>query len=125
MEGWRPRRSATPASAGGVTLPARRPDHRPHHAPLPARCSHPLRDAWLLATLERLLPDGAAARLLAEAEESYWESALRLGLATDHDILEALARRFRMPIADLSALDLHAREAVPESLARRHRVVPL
>ena len=87
--------------------------------------SRPLRDAWLLATLERLLPDGAVARLLAEAQESYWESALRLGLVTDRDILEALARRFRMPIADLSALDLHVRDVVPEALARRHRIVPL
>ena len=87
--------------------------------------ARPLRDAWLLATLELLLPDDAIARLVAEAEESYWESAVRLDLAADADILAALARRFRMPVANLATVNPHARDLVPEALARRHRVVPL
>src|ERR1051325_5058901 len=39
--------------------------------------------------------------------------------------LEALARRFRLPVADLSRATGHAVALVPERWARRFRVVPL
>ena len=47
------------------------------------------------------------------------------GLTTDDDILAALAARFRMPIADLANVESDARDAVPESLARKYRILPL
>src|SRR5689334_8965956 len=39
--------------------------------------------------------------------------------------LDALARRFRLPIADLSAATSHAVALVPERWARRFHIVPL
>src|SRR5512143_3166284 len=39
--------------------------------------------------------------------------------------IEALARRFRLPIADLTAASAHAVSLVPEKWARRFHVVPL
>src|SRR5215471_4706496 len=39
--------------------------------------------------------------------------------------LQALAQRFRLPIADLSRVSAHAVELVPERWARRFHVVPL
>jgi type IV pilus assembly protein PilB len=39
--------------------------------------------------------------------------------------LKALAARFRMKIADLATATTQARELVPESLARKYRIVPL
>lgn len=64
-------------------------------------------------------------QLKAEAPESLWEGAVSRGLTSDDDILAALAARFRMPIADLAAVEPDARDAVPESLARKYRILPL
>ena len=47
------------------------------------------------------------------------------GLTTDEDILAALAARFRMPIANLEKVEDAARDAVPESLAKKYRILPL
>jgi type II secretory ATPase GspE/PulE/Tfp pilus assembly ATPase PilB-like protein len=47
------------------------------------------------------------------------------GLTTDDDIVAALAARFRMPIADLNHVENEAKHALPESLARKYRVLPL
>jgi len=64
-------------------------------------------------------------RLREVATESLWEAAVSRQLTTDADILAALSARFQMPIADLAAVDSAATEAVPESLARRYRILPL
>ena len=39
--------------------------------------------------------------------------------------IETLARRFRLPIADLTATSAHAVSLVPEKWARRFHVVPI
>jgi type II secretory ATPase GspE/PulE/Tfp pilus assembly ATPase PilB-like protein len=85
------------------------------------------RDAWILPTLQQLL-DAAAYEQLAGAVpegDSYWESVVRQGLVKDEAILEALSARFRMSIAELANVSSQARELVPESLARKYRIVPL
>ncbi|HEX6314228.1 MAG TPA: hypothetical protein VFZ73_05185, partial [Gemmatimonadaceae bacterium] len=64
-------------------------------------------------------------QLTQEGPESLWESAVSKGLTTDDDIVAALAARFRMPIANLTQVDAAAAEAVPESLARKYRILPL
>ncbi|HEX5580019.1 MAG TPA: hypothetical protein VFX39_00485, partial [Gemmatimonadaceae bacterium] len=89
-----------------------------------------VRDAWLLPILERLLPEADVTRLRAEADESYWETAVSRELATDQSLLRAVATHYRMKVADLAAASLgvvspQARDLVPESLARRYRVVPV
>jgi type II secretory ATPase GspE/PulE/Tfp pilus assembly ATPase PilB-like protein len=84
-----------------------------------------LRDNWLLPTLQSLIDAQALAQLKQSVQESLWEGAVRKGLLKDEDILAALSSRFRMPIADLSSVSPEAKEAVPESLARKYRVLPL
>ena len=85
----------------------------------------PIRDDWLLTTLEALLPAETIDKLKSVAQDSYWEAATRNGLIKDDEILEALSARFRMRIANLSLISQQARELVPEQLARKYRIVPL
>jgi type II secretory ATPase GspE/PulE/Tfp pilus assembly ATPase PilB-like protein len=86
----------------------------------------PLRDEWLLPTLEAILPpDGFTQLTSGTAEDSYWESAVRRRLTSDDEILTALAARFRMKIANLAQITQQARDLVPEALARKYRIVPL
>jgi type II secretory ATPase GspE/PulE/Tfp pilus assembly ATPase PilB-like protein len=85
-----------------------------------------VRDEWLLPTLEAILPpDGYSQLSTATGIDSYWESAVRKNLTSDDEILTALAARFRMKIANLSQVTLQAKDLVPESLARKYRIVPL
>ena len=84
-----------------------------------------IRDDWLLPTLQALIDATALAQLTRDAPESLWEEAVSRGLATDNDILAALAARFRMPIADLATVEPDARDALPESQARKYRILPL
>jgi type II secretory ATPase GspE/PulE/Tfp pilus assembly ATPase PilB-like protein/CheY-like chemotaxis protein len=85
----------------------------------------PVRDEWLLPTLEGLIARDAFERLKQQDAESYWDAAIRGGAIGDDVILQALASRFRMKVADLSLATTQARELVPESLARKYRIVPL
>ena len=85
----------------------------------------PVRDEWLLPTLEGLVARDAFEQLKQQEPESYWDAAVRGGTIADDAILQALASRFRMKVADLSAVTTQARELVPESLARKYRIVPL
>ena len=87
--------------------------------------NRPIRDEWLLPTLEGLLPPDAVEQLKAATQESYWEAAVRRSLISDDEILTALATRFRMKIANLSIVAQQARELVPEQLARKYRIIPL
>jgi type II secretory ATPase GspE/PulE/Tfp pilus assembly ATPase PilB-like protein len=85
----------------------------------------PVRDEWLLPTLEGLVARDAFEQLKQQDTESYWDAIVRGGSIADEAILQALASRFRMKVADLSLSTSQARELVPESLARKYRIVPL
>src|SRR5215208_3966902 len=85
----------------------------------------PVRDEWLLPTLEGLIARDVFDQLKAQDTDSYWDAAVRGGSIADAAILTALASRFRMKLADLSLSTTQARELVPESLARKYRIVPL
>ena len=85
----------------------------------------PVRDEWLLPTLEGLVARDAFEQLKQQDTESYWDAAVRAGSIADEAILTALASRFRMKVADLATATSQARELVPESLARKYRIVPL
>ncbi len=81
-------------------------------------------DEWLAQMLEVLTPERLAElRAKAEAGKTLWETVVQEKMATDGEILERLASRFRLPIADLSQLEPGARTALPEALARRYRVL--
>ncbi|MEX2180744.1 MAG: type II/IV secretion system protein [Gemmatimonadaceae bacterium] len=78
-----------------------------------------------MVTLESLLTAEQLEELKAATVESHWEEVLKRAWATDDAIVQAVAKRFRMKIADLSSVSQQARELVPETLARRYRIVPL
>jgi type IV pilus assembly protein PilB len=83
-------------------------------------------DTWLGPVLVAggvLTPDQVAE--LAEAPTTLWGAVVGTGLATDAQVADAVARRFRVPLASLAAADSRTVTLVPESLARKHQVVPL
>jgi len=85
-------------------------------------------DEWLVHTIEPFLPEGTVAAIRLEpasAPASLWEILVQRKLLVDADILQAVAKRFRIPLADLSKLDLKLQQAVPEQVARRFTVVPV
>ena len=86
---------------------------------------HATSDDWILATLEGLVEPSALEELRQLKAGSLWDAAIARNFATDDAILAALSARFRMKIADLSIASEKACEAVPESLARKFRIVPL
>ncbi len=85
----------------------------------------PAKDEWLLATLEGLLKPEQLAALKSQPVESLWAEVSRRSFVTDEDVVQAIAKRFRMKVADLASVSQQARELVPETLARRYRILPL
>ena len=83
------------------------------------------RDEWLLVTLDGILTPENMAVLRELKEESFWEAAVKRGFVTDEQILQALAPRFRMRIANVQSVSQQAKELVPEHLARKYRILPL
>jgi type II secretory ATPase GspE/PulE/Tfp pilus assembly ATPase PilB-like protein/CheY-like chemotaxis protein len=84
-------------------------------------------DEWLVPTLSTLVPEGQidAVRKDAGSDSSLWEALIARRLATDEQILAAVASRFRFQIADLTMLDHRVQEAIPEQLARKYNILPL
>ena len=84
-------------------------------------------DEWLVPSIETLVPAAAVQALRDEAGPvvPLWEMLVQRKLASDDQILGAIAARFRFPIADLSKGDLKLVATIPEQLARRFNVVPV
>jgi type II secretory ATPase GspE/PulE/Tfp pilus assembly ATPase PilB-like protein/CheY-like chemotaxis protein len=85
-------------------------------------------DEWLVPTVEKVVAPGSLEALRAEASkqpESLWSVVVARKLATDDEILRSAAARFRLPVADLNAIDRGARDAVPEPLIRRYNILPI
>ncbi|MFL5471327.1 MAG: ATPase, T2SS/T4P/T4SS family [Gemmatimonadales bacterium] len=84
-------------------------------------------DEWLVPSIETLLSDEAVKALRQEPgpDASLWDILVDRKLATDEQILGAVAARFRLPVAELSKADSKLTTTVPEQLARRFNVVPV
>jgi type II secretory ATPase GspE/PulE/Tfp pilus assembly ATPase PilB-like protein/CheY-like chemotaxis protein len=84
-------------------------------------------DEWLVPSIENLLSAEAMTALRQETGPavSLWEILVQRKLASDQQILDAIAARFRFPIADLTKPDPKLIATVPEQLARRFNVVPV
>ena len=84
-------------------------------------------DEWLVPSIETLLSDEAVKALRQEPgpDASLWDLLIGRKLATDEQILGAVAARFRLPVAELSKADPKLTTTVPEQLARRFNVVPV
>lgn len=88
--------------------------------------SPPAKDAWLSHLLvDAGLLKATQVETLGMEGVSVWASITRRGLAGDRDIVATLARHFRLDVANLAAADPHAALLVPESVARKHQVLPL
>ena len=83
------------------------------------------RDQWLLPILEEILPADAVAAIEGSVTESYWEAAVATGSMTDERLLGIVSRRAHTRIADDLFVSPGAIDIVPESLARRYRILPL
>src|SRR5437879_4660615 len=84
-------------------------------------------DEWLVQSLEGLVDAERLAELRGKADpaKTLWETLVAAKTCTDEQILGKLAARFRMKVADAAQIDPKVREAVPETLARRYRILPL
>ena len=84
-------------------------------------------DEWLVPSIENLLSSEALKELRGEAgpDVSLWETLVQRKLASDEQVLGAIASRFRFQVADLAKPDVKLITAVPEQLARRFNVVPV
>ncbi len=85
-------------------------------------------DEWLVATVQVLLPEGAIDTVRGEtrtATVSLWEQLVQRRLTTDEEILAAIAKRFRLPVATIGSFDPKIRDLLPENLVRRFNVLPL
>jgi type II secretory ATPase GspE/PulE/Tfp pilus assembly ATPase PilB-like protein/CheY-like chemotaxis protein len=84
-------------------------------------------DEWLVPSIENILSPEAMAALRQETGPavSLWEVLVQRRLASDQQILDAIAARFRFPIANLTKLDPKLIATVPEQLARRFNIVPV
>src|SRR5205814_2099176 len=84
-------------------------------------------DEWLVQSLEGLVDAERLAELRGKADpaKTLWETLVAAKICTDEQILAKLSTRFRMKVADPGQIDPKVREAVPESLARRYRILPL
>ena len=93
-----------------------------------AKQARAVTDGWLAQTLEAAgLMDGArsSALLMAGGADSLWARAVEGGVATDSEMVAAVAGQFRLKVADLAAADPRAALLVPESVARKHQVLAL
>jgi type II secretory ATPase GspE/PulE/Tfp pilus assembly ATPase PilB-like protein/8-oxo-dGTP pyrophosphatase MutT (NUDIX family) len=84
-----------------------------------------IRDPWLLPILEEFLSKEIVARIETVATDSYWEAAVATGSITDQELLAIVSRRAHTKIADDLFTTPTAIDVVPETLARRYRILPL
>ena len=84
-------------------------------------------DEWLVPTLMTVVPEAQILRLRRELDgtPSVWEAVVDRRFTTDDQVLQAVAARFRLPIADLGQIEHGIQEAVPEQVCRKYNVVPL
>ncbi|HET8771459.1 MAG TPA: type II/IV secretion system protein [Gemmatimonadaceae bacterium] len=78
-----------------------------------------------MATLQGLLSLEQVEALKSQPVESLWEEVVRRSFLSDEAVVTAVAERFRMKVADVGSVSQQARELVPETLARRYRILPL
>lgn len=84
-------------------------------------------DRWVIPALEQagILGPEERERLEQAGGKSAWLACIAAGIASDDDILEAVAKRFRMPVAHAGDISAGNASLLPGELAMRLRVVPL
>jgi type II secretory ATPase GspE/PulE/Tfp pilus assembly ATPase PilB-like protein/CheY-like chemotaxis protein len=84
-------------------------------------------DAWLAPVLigGGLLTPEQLALVRSAGGPSLWSGITASGRATDGQILEVVAQRFRIPLADLALCEPRTTRLLPEAVARKYQVVPM
>ncbi|HVM43344.1 MAG TPA: hypothetical protein VMT77_07550, partial [Gemmatimonadales bacterium] len=84
-------------------------------------------DEWLVPTISAMITAEAVEGLRAAAEptSTLWELTTAKGYATDDQILAAMSKRCRVPVAENAKPESKVKEVIPEAVARRYHVVPL
>ena len=84
-------------------------------------------DEWLAPTLAGLIGQEKLTEIRSAegAKGSLWGTVVAQAVATDEQVLGALAGRFRMKVTDFGDAERGAREIVPEQVARRYQILPL
>jgi type IV pilus assembly protein PilB len=84
-------------------------------------------DAWLAPLLigGGLLSPEQFAQMRSEGGSTLWSGITASGRATDGQILEVVAKRFRIPLADLATCEPRTTTLLPEAVARKYQVVPM
>gem|GEM_PF-94486 len=83
-------------------------------------------DVWLVDVLVSagIISQEVGQELSADTE-SIWSAVVRRGMASDDLVVKILSNRFAVKPADFAELDTRATAFVPESMARKHLIVPL
>jgi type II secretory ATPase GspE/PulE/Tfp pilus assembly ATPase PilB-like protein/8-oxo-dGTP pyrophosphatase MutT (NUDIX family) len=84
-----------------------------------------IRDQWLLPILHEILATDDVRKIEDAVSESYWEAAVSTGCISDGDLLSIISRRAHTRIAEDLFVSPGAIDVVPETLARRYRILPL
>src|SRR5919198_4020714 len=84
-------------------------------------------DGWLAPVLigGGLLSPDELAQVRSQGDPTLWSGITASGRATDGQILEIVAQRFRIPLADLSLCEPRTTTLLPEAVARKYQVVPI
>ncbi|MGA2382108.1 MAG: type II/IV secretion system protein [Gemmatimonadales bacterium] len=84
-------------------------------------------DEWLVPTISTMITAEAVAALRASAEPTatLWDLVVSKNYSTDDQILAALSKRCRIPVAEAPKPDSKVKEVIPEAVARRYHVVPM
>jgi len=81
------------------------------------------RDSWIFPALQPHLTEEQLAQLIERAPESIWEAIVEREWIDDKTIVALVSTHFGMRAAPLDALGAQARELLPETLARRYKVL--
>jgi type IV pilus assembly protein PilB len=84
-------------------------------------------DAWLGPYLVEagVVNADQLAKLPTPGTSRLWDAVVTAGLTTDADLVRLLSERFKLPIAVVNDADRRAVSLIPESVARKHHVVPM
>ena len=81
------------------------------------------RDSWIFPALQPHLTEEQLAQLVEKSPESIWEAIVEQEWIDDKTILMLVSTHFGMRAAPLDSLGAQARELLPETLARRYKVL--
>jgi type IV pilus assembly protein PilB len=87
----------------------------------------PFADGWLAQPLvdAGVLTPEQVRQLQGEGAGELWGAAVARGWATSARIVGVIASRFKVPVADLARGEPRVTALIPETVARRHRIIPL